>query len=74
MIYDIYLPAAEPAEYGTEVYSTNEMTRLHELEHKYSDKSVHLGNPVLHKFEYIRETVNLIAFLCKLQTTETNRH
>lgn len=64
MICGIYLEAANLAEYGTEVYSTDEMTGIQALERKYPDKPVRPGNLALHEFEYIRHgTISLIAFL-----------
>lgn len=63
-ICNVYLQAAELAECGTEVYSTDEMTGVQALERKYPDKPVCPGSPALHEFEYIRHgTVSLIAFL-----------
>lgn len=63
-ICSIYLQAAELAECGTEVYSTDEMTGIQALERKYPDKPVRAGSPALHEFEYIRHgTISLIAFL-----------
>ena len=64
LICSIYLQAADLAEFGTEVYSTDEMTGIQALERKYPDKPVRPGSPALHEFEYIRHgTVSLIAFL-----------
>lgn len=63
-ICGIYLQAAELAECGTEVYSTDEMTGIQALERKYPDKPVRPGSPALHEFEYIRHgTISLITFL-----------
>lgn len=63
-ICGIYLQAAELAECGTEVYSTDEMTGIQALERKYPDKPVRPGSAALHEFEYIRHgTISLIAFL-----------
>ena len=63
-ICSIYLQAAELAECGTEVYSTDEMTGIQALERKYPDKPVRPDSPALHEFEYIRHgTISLIAFL-----------
>ncbi len=63
-ICGIYLQAAELAECGTQVYSTDEMTGIHALEHKSPDKPVRPGIPALHEFEYIRHgTISLITFL-----------
>lgn len=63
-ICGIYLQAAELAECGTEVYSTDEMTGIQALERKYPDKPVRPGSSALHEFEYIRHgTISLIAFL-----------
>lgn len=63
-ICGIYLQAAELAECGTEVYSTNEMTGIQALERKYPDKPAHPGSPALHEFKYIRHgTISLTTFL-----------
>lgn len=63
-ICGIYLQAAELAECGTEVYSTDEMTGIQALERKYPDKPIRPGSPALHEFEYIRHgTISLITFL-----------
>ena len=60
----LYLEAAQLTGADTEVYSTDEMTGVQALEHKYADKLVRLGSPALHEFEYIRHgTTSLIAFL-----------
>lgn len=63
-ICGIYLQAAELAECGTEVYSTDEMTGIQALERKYPDKPIRPGSPALHEFEYIRHgTISRITFL-----------
>jgi len=63
-ICSLYVQAAELAECGAEVYSTDEMTGVQALERKYPDKPVRPGSPALHEFEYIRHgTLSLIAFL-----------
>ena len=63
-ICGICLQAAEPAGCGTEVYSTDGMTRIRALERRYQDKPVRPGSPALHGSEYIRHgTISLITFL-----------
>ncbi|MGB8452181.1 MAG: hypothetical protein WCD89_07595 [Anaerocolumna sp.] len=62
-IYELYLSDQEKKQTGTHVFSTDEMTGIKALEHKYPDKLPVPGACAKIEFEYIRHgTTSLIGF------------
>ena len=62
-ICDLYQHAQELEDNGTHVVSTDEMTGIQALEHKYPDKLPVPGQCAKQEFEYIRHgTISLIGF------------